>query len=261
MLAALLLAGLLGAAGAEEPPRLTAPPIAQEPIDLNHPPRDYAARAVRGWQVFVERQLLDEDPGMAEKALARLDRKLGQAEQLLPAGALKDLRGLKWFLLYGPKAKGGGRSNGFEYFQRIAPDHFPWLDPRMGGGMVIYSAENFVSLSEFWALKGLLHEFGHAQHLEHWPENRADIYDAWKHAMDAGLFQTVRSEDRDTFLPNYAAQNHLEYFAELTVMVFDRVDYYPYDRAGLRQYDPQGCSLVETLWGLGDPQPSKPASP
>ena len=40
------------------------------------------------------------------------------------------------------------------------------------------------NLTDHWALKTLVHEFGHAHHLEHWPEDRADIFDAWQRLPD-----------------------------------------------------------------------------
>ena len=120
----------------------------------------------------------------------------------------------------------------------------------MSSGIVIFHAANFNQLSDFWALKALVHELGHAQHLEHWPENRSDIYDTWKHAMESRLYQVVRAEDKDSFNPNYAAQNHLEYFAELTATYFVGNQYYPRDRASLKGYDPEGHALIEKLWKI-----------
>jgi hypothetical protein len=120
----------------------------------------------------------------------------------------------------------------------------------MASSIVIFNADNYARLSEFWALKALVHEFGHAQHLEHWREDRADIFDNWQSAMARGLYQVVRDEDKGTHNPNYAAQNHLEYFAELTAMYFVGANYFPKDRAGLKAYDPAGFALIETLWGL-----------
>jgi hypothetical protein len=76
------------------------------------------------------------------------------------------------------------------------------------------------------------------------------VHDTWAHAIDAGLFQTVRKEDQGAHNPNYAAQNHLEYFAELTAMYFVGAEYFPRDRLGLRVYDPDGHDLVEKLWGF-----------
>ena len=146
----------------------------------------------------------------------------------------------------------GGREEGLEYFRADAAQDQDWLDPRMARSIVIWSAPNYAKLSESWALKSLVHEFGHAQHLEHWPEGRADIYDTWDRAVKAGLYQVVREEDKGTHNPNYAAQNHLEYFAELTAIYFVGAHYFPYDRAGLKAYDPAGYALIETLWGLNE---------
>jgi Mlc titration factor MtfA (ptsG expression regulator) len=93
---------------------------------------------------------------------------------------------------------------------------------------------------------------GHAQHLEHWPEDRADIYDTWERAMKAGLYKVVQKKDMKAHMPNYAAQNHLEYFAELTTMYFSGANYFPYNRAGLKKYDPAGYALVEKLWNVAE---------
>jgi Mlc titration factor MtfA (ptsG expression regulator) len=237
-----------------EPERKTAAARVQAPVDFNHPPRDYVTHRIQGWDVLVEKQLADEAPELAKRALARLEKKLGEAVAVLPAAALPDLRRLNVFLLYGPEANAGGRKEGLEYFRADAAEHQDWLDPRMARSVVIWSASNYSKISESWALKSLVHEFGHAQHLEHWPEDRADIFDTWDRAMKAGLFQVVREEDRDTHNPNYAARNHLEYFAELTAIYFVGAHYFPYDRARLKDYDPAGYALLERLWGVSNEQ-------
>jgi hypothetical protein len=60
----------------------------------------------------------------------------------------------------------------------------------------------------------------------------------------------VREEDKGTHNPNYAAQNHLEYFAELTATYFAGNSYFPRDRAALKTYDMAGYALIEKLWGI-----------
>jgi hypothetical protein len=237
-------------ARANERTRRTAAALQQQPVDFNHPPREYVMHAAQGWEILMEKQLEDEAPDLAKRALTRLEKKLGEMAAVLPAEALPDLRRVKIFLMYGPKAKAGGRSSGLEYFRPGAAKHQAWLDPRMAPSVVIFNAANYATLSEFWAIKALVHEFGHAQHLEHWPENRADIYEAWDHAMKAGLYQSLRPEDKGTHYPNYAAQNHLEYFAELTAAYFVGINYFPKDGAGLKAYDPTGYALIEKLWGI-----------
>jgi Mlc titration factor MtfA (ptsG expression regulator) len=247
---------LLGKLWGVEPPRKTGAALKQEPVDFNHPPREYVQHQLQGWEVLVEKQLVDEAPDLAKATLARLGKKLGEIVAALPPASLADLRGLKLFLLYGPKAGAGGRSSGFEFFRTGAAKSQAWLDPRMAPGIVIFNAENFAKLSELWAVKGLVHEFAHARHLESWPENRADIYDTWDRAMKAGLFQTVREEDKGEHHPNYAAQNHMEYFAELSAMYFVGANYFPRNRAGLKAYDPAGYALIESLWGVNEARAS-----
>jgi hypothetical protein len=170
----------------------------------------------------------------------------------VPPAALPELRRVKVFLLYGPRARGGGRASGLEYFRPGSPEHHDWLDERMESSIVIFDAANYLLISDLWSLKSLMHEFGHAWHLEHWPEDRPDIFDAWQTALNSGRYQTVRPEDRGTHAPNYAAQNHLEYFAELTATYFVGNTYYPRDRAALGTYDPDGLALVERLWGIAE---------
>jgi len=232
--------------------RKTAPALEQAPVDFNHPPREYVTRELTGWTVLVEKQLLDESPDQAAAALNRLGRKLREAVAALPPAALPDLRKLRIFLMYGPRARGGGRNNGLEYFRSDAPKYHDWLDPRMGSSIVIFDAANYLQISELWATKALLHELGHAQHLEHWPEDHPPAFHTWERAMKAGLFQKVHPEDKNAHNPNYAAQNHLEYFAELSAMYFVGANYWPRNREGLRAYDPDGYRLVETLWGIRD---------
>lgn len=241
----------------DTPKRQTAPPIQQKPVDFNHPPRSYQTNCVHGWTVFVEDQLAFEAPGLAQRAVARLDRKLGEAMAVLPFSAQPSFQKLKFFVLYGEGSTNGGRDNGLEYFQKVAPDHFRELDPRMASSIVVYSATNYVWLSEFWALKALVHELAHAYHLEQWPELHPRIYDAWEHARKLGLYRNVKDENGKTLDQGYALQNHLEYFAELSCAYFVGCNYAPTNRAALRLYDPDGCALVEKLWGLTGSDPAR----
>ena len=237
--------------------RKTAPAIEQAPVDFNHPPRDYVTNRIREWTVLEERQLVDEAPALARNAFYRLARKLGEAQAVLPAAAWPHLHRLKFFIMYGVASTNGGRDNGLEYFQKTAPHFRSDLDPRMASSIVIYSATNYVWLSEFWALKALVHELAHAYHLEQWPESRSDIYDAWKHAEELGLYRDVKDDQGQTLKQAYALQNHLEYFAELSCMYFVGCNYAPFNRTELKTYDPVGYDLVEKLWGLSRGQASR----
>jgi hypothetical protein len=137
---------------------VTAPALQQAPVDFNHPPREYVSREAQGWDVFIEKELADQEPERAKAALGRLDAKLGEIVKVLPESALPDLRKVKIFIMHGQHAKNGGRSSGLEYFRQESPKHYEWLDPRMASSIVIYDAENYLRLTDHWALKALMHE-------------------------------------------------------------------------------------------------------
>ncbi len=167
---------------------------------------------------------------------------------LLPEPSRARLRKVPIYLLYGPKAKGGGRDNGLEYFQKDAPKHHRLLDPRWSDCVVIYCAENYLRISEFWALKALVHEFAHAYHLEQWSEDQPDILRAWDNAMKNGLYRNVKDEEGKSIEKAYALVNQLEYFAELSCMYFSGCNYQPFDRKELKTYDPRGYAMILKMW-------------
>lgn len=151
--------------------------------------------------------------------------------------------------MYGPKAHGGGKSNGLEYFQKTAPQYHPELDSRWGDAIVVYSAPNYTRISDLWAQKALMHELAHAYQLEQWPEHQPDIQQAWENARDSGLYHNVKDVETGKSIPNaYALVNQLEYFAEVTCMYFARCNYQPSDREQLKAYDPVGYAMIRKLW-------------
>lgn len=224
-------------------------------VDFNHPPRPYVRTNAQGWNVWVEQELVRDHPALAGRALRRLDQKLAQLRTILPPSTQPRLLQLRLFLMLGEKAKAGGRNNGAEYFQKTAPLHQPSLDPRMASSIVIYSAENYVWLSDFWARKVLFHELAHAWHLEQWPEDQPDILKTYQAAMTAKRYRRVPDDEGRILEQGYAATNQLEYFAELSCMYFVGCHYFPFDRAQLRQYDPAGHALVTRMWGLDGRSP------
>lgn len=236
-----------------EPVRAFAP--AKE-VNYREPARAYVVTNAQGWTVHLERELADAQPALAREALARVDAKLAEVLRRLPAGSHARLRRLPIFLLFGEEAKAGGRDNGAEYFQREAPEFFPLTDPHWGSSLVIYSARNYVQLSDQWAVRVLLHEFAHAWQLEQWPEKQVDIQAAYDHAERQGLYRGVKDVNGDPIAKAYATENQLDYFAELSVAYFLRGEYEPFDRAALRAYDPEGYAMIEKMWGVNGPPPS-----
>lgn len=221
-------------------------------IDFRTPARVYEVRKIGRWTFQVEKQLLKEAPELAKKTLERLEKKLNEALAALPKTTHPTFLKLKFFLLYGPNAKGGGRNNGLEYLRKNAPDFHEEYDLRWRSAVVIYCAENYgKQISDFWALKAVVHEFAHAHHLEHWDENQPpEIRAAWENAEKSELYRNVKDESGKTIEKAYATANHLEYFAELSCMYFVGCNYPPLNRQDLEKYDPQGAAMVRQVWGL-----------
>lgn len=222
----------------------------KDQFDYRNPPREYEVRKLGRWSIQVEKQLVTDDPALAKKALERLEKKLNQALTALPKATHPTLLKLDYFLMYGPKAKGGGRTNGLEYFRKGQPERHPNLDPRWESCVVVHSAENYVQISDFWALKAVVHELAHAQHLENGPENQPDIRAAWDNAEKLQLYRNVKDEKGKLHEKAYAATNHLEYFAELSCMYFVGCNYPPLNRQEFKKYDPEGYDMIQKMWGL-----------
>ena len=239
--------GSMWPATCQEP--ATPQPPAQRAINYRQPVREYKDVRMGDMKVAVEKQLQTEAPQIAAKALERLKSERTRALAALPANASKQLGGIPFFLMYGPKAKNGGRNNGLEYFQKNAPRQHPELDRRWGDAIVIYCAQNYVEVTDLWAQKALLHEFAHAYQLEQWPEHQPDIQSAWEHARDSGRYRNVRDvETGKTVDSAYALVNQLEYFAELSCMYFARCNYQPTNREELKAHDPVGHAMIRKLW-------------
>ena len=222
--------------------------------DYRSPARSYLAAAHEQRVIWVERQLHEEDPKLEQRALARLRSNLDLFMARLPEPARASLSKQPIYLMYGAKAKGGGKSSGARYFRSKELDRGSWLDSRWRDSLVIYSAENYVWLSDLWAAKLLAHELAHAYHFSHYPERQPDIVAAYGNAVAQGLYRQVQTTGGKTMDKAYALERAPEYFAELSAMYFVGGNYFPYDRAGLKSYDPEGYAVVEKLWGV-PPEP------
>jgi len=93
----------------------------------------------------------------------------------------------------------------------------------------------------------LIHELAHAYHDMILGFNYQPIISAYENAMNSGKYQNVKH----TKYPDgkaYATTNHREYFAELNEAYFGTNDFFPFNKADLKLYDPIGYNLLETIW-------------
>jgi hypothetical protein len=84
----------------------------------------------------------------------------------------------------------------------------------------------------------LIHELSHAyQYADPSINNLINV--AYKNAMENKLYSNT-----------YTSKNPSEYFAELTSMYFGESGEPPFNKQGLKKYDPTGYNMIEVVWGL-----------
>jgi hypothetical protein len=221
------------------------------------PPRSAAVlretRDISGWQVHINKKLLEAEAEDTARALAGLKKMLDEIVSVLPAPAVTELKKVP---LYFSTAYRPGRS-GAEYH----PDA-GWLgangrDPIMARGVEFSGVHDFEA--EMRRMPNFaLHELAHAYHHRVLADgfDNADIKAAYDRAMAGGGYERVERSfgegngRSNTFERAYAMTSPMEYFAETTEAYFTRNDFFPFTRAELKKHDPGMFKLLETLWGV-----------
>ena len=216
-------------------------------VNYHFPARAYIAEKGR-WNIYVEESMKEGDLELYTSSIAKLNKTLDYVFSVMPKNARKELSKLRVFLLWGEASPLGGRKSGMSYIRKGEPENYSYLDKRWEHALIVYSAENLMYLNKLWSRKAVFHELSHAWHIVNWPEKHPPIYEAWKNAKNENKFVRVRDFKGKTINSAYARKNQLEYFAELSAMYYVGGNYYPYDKEGLKKYDPKGYKMVEMLW-------------
>ena len=97
----------------------------------------------------------------------------------------------------------------------------------------------------------VLHELAHGYHhqvLKNGFEN-SEVLEAFQQARKSQRYDSVlRINGRKE--KAYAMNNQQEYFAEQTEAFFGKNDFFPFDRAELREHDPKMHDLLRKLWDV-----------
>jgi hypothetical protein len=226
-------------------------PIGLVASGTNSPPRTFAERRiVEGWTVHVSGQLLAAEPAATARALELLREQLREIIRVVPGRAVTELQRVA--LWFSPEYPG------------VPPraEYHPgadWLranrrDPAMVRGVEFTDIKDFEAETRRMP-NFTLHELAHAYHdrvLAGGFDN-PEIRAAFDRAKVGGKYDRVQRQDAKGNLAwdrAYALTNPMEYFAETTEAFFSRNDFYPFNRAELRQADPEMEELLGKLWGV-----------
>jgi dipeptidyl-peptidase-4 len=94
----------------------------------------------------------------------------------------------------------------------------------------------------------VLHELAHAYHDQVLGFENPEVEKVYDAAKEKKLYDEVLLYTGQK-VRHYALTNPKEYFAETTEAYFGVNDFYPFVRAELKEHDPAGFALMETVWG------------
>ncbi len=233
------------------------PPESPEPFERLS---DYEPRSILGFRVMVHEDLLRDEPLWA-RVEVHLRADLDRVVALLPPGAVQHLRASTpvWVEREREHSPVGMSGRGMCYHPSRQ-----WLTnngilPDKAGGIEIQNANDFLNWRNNQPLS-LLHEFAHAW-MHAGPVDRAAIETAYAGAMEGGLYDAVAYNLATEPTRAYAANNPMEYFAELSEAYFTLNDYFPFTRRQLQAHDPEGFRVIEAAWTVPDLAPVPAPAP
>jgi hypothetical protein len=220
---------------AAEPPSQDIPPY--------EPTSNYTKQDIRGWTVYVNHRLVEDEKELGQRALQLLDVKLYEIVRAVPGLAVAKLQEIRIWV---------------EFKDRRFPCacYHPskkWLsangyNPDKAKAVEIANAATFLD----WTAQQpsmVLHELAHGYHDVHLGGYSSQpVAGAYQHAMKEKLYESVLRWDGKT-VPAYAQNNAQEYFAELSEAWFGTNDFYPFVRAEVLVHDPEGVKVLRETWG------------
>jgi len=218
-------------------------------VNYRYPIRNYTDGDSH-YSIFFETPDNPDDLKLQKRAVRKLEDALDYVFSKLPSSSHAQLKAVNYYVMLGERSSLGGEDSGLRYVSKGGVKQYSLYDKKWDNSIVIYSVDNFLYHGELWTHQPLCHELAHAWHLLNWPSKYSPIFDAWMMSRQASLYLSVKDHKGRTVSPAYASTNQLEYFADLSSMVFVGASYYPFDKERLRKYDPKGYALISQLWGL-----------
>jgi hypothetical protein len=218
----------------------------------------YETREIQGFKMLLSTQAIKEGKKDKGKPFQALLTEFDGLAEVLPSSTLKPLRRvliwIEWDNLDWANPRTLAKYYGGSIWSLAPSEH-----PLKSNAIELLSLKKLTvekNLSTERTRLVLLHELAHAVHHVVVGFDNRDVLFAYKQAMDRRLYDRVQTENGGLERA-YAATNAREYFAELTCAYLDRCYYFPFTREDLRDHDPTGYRLMESVWGKQKEEPRK----
>ena len=205
------------------------------------PSSQYTDRQVAGWNVHVNRELLENRAELGTRALALLDTKLSEICKLVPHSALAPLQAVPIWLGVDDNDKPNAV---YHPNPQWLKDH--GFNPDKARCVEIPNAAVFIEWSQAQPMI-VLHELAHAFHHQVIGHSNTELREAFENAKKSGRYDNVQYVHGGTKRA-YALNNVEEFFAEMSEAYFGRNDFFPFTRDELQSHDPETYALIERLW-------------
>ncbi|HEV2390843.1 MAG TPA: metallopeptidase [Verrucomicrobiae bacterium] len=227
---------------------------ATPPQDLPKP-RSRTTKHFYGWTIQVDDRLLDApNEDLGRHALALLKAKLMDIEYVMAKDHLQKLKSITIVL-----DLTHGRLRAMQYHPSAS-----WLEEHryskdLAKCVHIPQAADFATARQVneqpWVV---LHELAHAYHDQVLGFDDARIRDAYEKYKHSGHGESTLLYD-GTRTRHYALTDPKEFFAEFTETYFGVNDFFPFNRAELKNAEPEIYALMVSIWGpiqTGSPWPA-----
>lgn len=230
----------------------------EDPIEeINYTPTEefdltasgYTNFNLSGFNILVEDNVIENNPSLANSVLSIIEEDL---EKILTFSLTQEVKNK---LLAVPIFIDYNTTNGGAVYHPSET----WLNqngyiPQKAKSVEISNINNFIDWTRQNQPYMLFHELAHAFHHQEYGYSNSAITNAFNNAVSSGLYKNVEyhngGNNYSTADEAYALTNEKEYFAELSEAYFGRNDYYPFERDELKTYDPEGYSMLQSVWKL-----------
>ncbi len=208
-------------------------------------PAAHIEKRIEGWNIELDSRLeAGAGKALGDRALRLLETQLRTIVLILPEEKVKRLQKVTIWLdqthgllrspQYHPSAE-WLKENGYSA-ALVKCVHLP--------DAIYFSSVRFQRDQPF----AVLHELAHAYHDQVLGFDDTEIKNAWEGFVKSGKYRSVlHIEGGKT--AHYALTNEKEFFAEMTETYFGMNDFYPFNRAELKQEEPELSKLMERVWG------------
>lgn len=212
---------------------------------VHAPTSAYSHMRIEGYSVYVSPAALAH-PDETNPALEMLRDELREVDSIVPKKALPTLKKVAFWIEY----------NNPDFPCACYHVDSGWLkehgyNPNKVRSVEIANPKNFVAWIKLNQPLMVLHELAHAYHDIEFGYDDKYIAACHKRALASGQYESV-AHNRGGTRRHYALNNPMEYFAEMTEAYFGENDFYPFNRAQLKEYDPWGYEMVRRMWRVED---------